>query len=137
MITPSFRQRCVIVRVIPGGVAELGGQELAVEARDGVEGDALGALRLAFRLVRAVAEPLGVHGAHHGAGAPAPLRLPLRQPPRWVSLALVNSIADAFLQAATHAPQPMQAAASRDASASTLATGTALASGALPVLTEM
>ena len=49
-------------------------------------------------------------------------------------MAAVNSMAEAFGQAATHAPQPMQAAASMAVSASGLGTGMALASGAPPVL---
>ena len=44
------------------------------------------------------------------------------------TLAPTNSMADAFLQAATQAPQPMQAAASIALSASCLGTGSALAS---------
>src|SRR6516225_8394462 len=52
---------------------------------------------------------------------------------RCETLADTNSIADAFLQAATHAPQPMHAAASIDSSAAAFGTGTALASGAPPV----
>ena len=46
-------------------------------------------------------------------------------------------MADAFLHAATHAPQPMQAAASMERSALSLGTSTALPSGALPVAAEM
>jgi hypothetical protein len=49
----------------------------------------------------------------------------------------MKSIADALGQAATQAPQPMQAAASNARSAFRLGTGTAWASGAEPVLTEM
>ena len=52
-------------------------------------------------------------------------------------MAAVNSMAEAFGQAATQAPQPMQAAASMARSASALGTGIALPSGALPVGTEM
>ena len=51
-------------------------------------------------------------------------------------LAAVNSIGEALGQAATQAPQPMQAAASNASSASFLGTGMALASGAAPVLTR-
>ena len=47
-----------------------------------------------------------------------------------------NRTADAFLQAATHAPQPMQAAESIAASAMSRGTGMLLASGAPPVLIE-
>ncbi len=46
------------------------------------------------------------------------------------TLAETNNIADEFLQAATHAPHPMQAAASNALSASILLTRLALASGA-------
>jgi len=46
-------------------------------------------------------------------------------------------MAEALGQAATQAPQPMQAAASMARSASVLGTGMALPSGALPVGTEM
>ncbi len=45
----------------------------------------------------------------------------------------MNSIAEPFGQAATQAPQPMQAAVSKAASASGFGTGVACASGALPV----
>ncbi len=62
--------------------------------------------------------------------------LPCGSIPRWVSLAPVKSEAEALGQAATQAPQPMQAAASIDISAAGLGTGMALASGALPVPTE-
>ncbi len=54
----------------------------------------------------------------------------------WETLAPTNSDADAFLHAATHAPQPMHAAASMAASARSFGTGMALPSGALPVLTD-
>ena len=45
----------------------------------------------------------------------------------------MNSIAEPFGHAATQAPQPMQAAASNAASASSFGTGIELASGAVPV----
>ena len=48
-------------------------------------------------------------------------------------MAAVNSMADAFGQAATQAPQPMHAAASKAASASGLGTRMRCASGAAPV----
>ena len=51
-------------------------------------------------------------------------------------MAATNSIAEAFGQAATQAPQPMQAAASIACSASAFGTGMALPSGAPPVLTR-
>src|SRR5260370_42652995 len=52
------------------------------------------------------------------------------------TFAETNSIAEAFLHAATQAPQPMQVAESNASSASILGTKTALPSGALPVFTE-
>ena len=57
--------------------------------------------------------------------------------PRWVIFAEVNSIADAFGQAATQAPQPMQVALSKALSACNFGARLACASGAEPVLTEM
>ena len=48
----------------------------------------------------------------------------------------MKSIADAFGHAATQAPQPMHAAASKAISAFSFFTGIACASGAAPVLTE-
>src|SRR5699024_8824868 len=53
--------------------------------------------------------------------------------PRWVTFAAVNSMLDAFGQAATQAPQPIQVAASNARSASVFGTGLAWASGAVPV----
>src|SRR5947208_13825117 len=55
---------------------------------------------------------------------------------RCAILAAVNSEAEALGQAATQAPQPMQAAASMARSAAGLGTGIALPSGALPLGTE-
>ena len=49
----------------------------------------------------------------------------------------VNSWAAPLGQAATQAPQPMQAAASKAASATVFGTGMMLASGAAPAVTEM
>src|SRR5690625_4436227 len=56
----------------------------------------------------------------------------------WVTFADTNSMALAFLQAATQAPHPIQAAALNDSSASCLFIGIVLASTVLPdVLTEI
>src|SRR5512143_3934606 len=55
----------------------------------------------------------------------------------WDTFALRKSMAEALGQAATQAPQPMQAAASMARSARSAGTGRELASDALPVLTEM
>ena len=52
---------------------------------------------------------------------------------RWATLAAVKSWAALFGHAATHAPQPMHAAASIAASATSFGTRIRLASGALPV----
>ena len=52
---------------------------------------------------------------------------------KWVTFAAVNSMAAALGQAATQAPQPMHAAASKAVSAASFGTRMALASGALPV----
>src|SRR5690554_904784 len=54
----------------------------------------------------------------------------------WLTLAATNSMADPFLQAATQAPHPIQAAASIAISASSLGIGIAFASGIPPVLTD-
>ena len=51
------------------------------------------------------------------------------------TLADTNSIADAFLHAATHAPQPMQVAASKARSEISFGIGISLPSGAPPVFT--
>ena len=56
---------------------------------------------------------------------------------RWAILAAVNSWAAPLGQAATQAPQPMQAAASKAASATVFGTGMMLASGAAPGVTLM
>ena len=53
------------------------------------------------------------------------------------TFAATNSIAEAFLQAATHAPQPIQAAASIARSDSGFGMGIVLPSGVPPVLTEI
>src|SRR5690606_1761765 len=56
----------------------------------------------------------------------------------WLTFAEVKSIALAFLQAATQAPQPIQVAALKDSSASCLFTGMVLASMVFPeVFTEI
>ena len=60
---------------------------------------------------------------------------PCGREPRCAIFAEVKSIAEAFGHAATHAPQPMHAAAANARSASSFATGTDAASGADPVLT--
>src|SRR5688572_17221860 len=55
----------------------------------------------------------------------------------WEIFALTNNMADAFLHAATQAPHPIQAAASKALSALVLGTGISFASGMPPVLTEI
>src|SRR5688572_32183323 len=56
---------------------------------------------------------------------------------RWAIFADVNKAAEAFLQAATHAPQPMHCAASKAASADGRGIGRAFASGAPPTFTDV
>src|SRR5690606_38238581 len=56
---------------------------------------------------------------------------------RWETLAERNSMAEALGQAATQAPQPMQAAAAKLSSAFCFSIGSELASCALPVFTEI
>src|SRR5215204_7347 len=56
---------------------------------------------------------------------------------RCETLAAINRDAEAFLQAATQAPQAIQAAAPKEASALSFSTGMALPSTALPVFTEI
>jgi uncharacterized lipoprotein YbaY len=75
---------------------------------------------------------------HHLHDAVAPLDLkPWGSSARCVILADVKSAAEAFLQAATHAPQPMQAAESKALSAAVLGMRIALPSGAPPTLTDV
>src|SRR5215204_3530033 len=57
--------------------------------------------------------------------------------PRCATLAARNSDAEAFLHAATQAPQAIQAAAANEASALSFSTAMALPSTALPVFTEI
>src|SRR5690606_21630347 len=63
-------------------------------------------------------------------------RLPCGRCARCETFAAVNNIAEAFLQAATHAPQPMHADEFIAASDWSRGTGSVFASGAWPVLTE-
>src|SRR5690606_11682606 len=62
--------------------------------------------------------------------------LPCGRRANWLTLAETKCMADPFLQAATQAPQPIQAAASMAISESSRGMGMALASGTPPVLTE-
>src|SRR5260370_35330770 len=62
--------------------------------------------------------------------------LPCGNSPRCETLADTNNIADAFLHAATHAPQPMHAAASIDRSLSTFAIARDLAARRPAVVLE-
>ena len=80
-------------------------------------------------------------GACSGNPGPAGIGVFMKHPTREIELAeyigsATNNIAEAFLQAATQAPQPMHCAASMARSAAGFGTGKALASGALPVRTE-
>ena len=62
---------------------------------------------------------------------------PCGSTPMWVTLAETKRMAEAFFQAATQAPQPMQAAASIARSAVSRGMRMALASGAPPTLTDV
>ena len=74
---------------------------------------------------------LVINGVAHGGSATTTCQLHMR------SFADVNSIAELFGQAATHAPQPMHVALSNALSDSRFGAGVAWASGAEPVLEEM
>jgi hypothetical protein len=62
---------------------------------------------------------------------------PCGSKPRCDTLAARKREADAFLQAATQAPQAIQAAAAKEASAFSFSTATELPSTAFPVLMEI
>lgn len=63
--------------------------------------------------------------------------LPCGKSAIWETFAETNNMAEAFLQAATQAPQPMQEAESMASSALCFGIGIALASGTPPVVAEM
>ena len=98
--------------------------------------DALRARRFALAVIRATAETFGVHLRDHFFNTFLALRLALRQQTQCDTFADVNNIADAFGQAATHAPQPMHAAASNARSESCFGTRMSFASRGLPLRTE-
>src|SRR5262245_52120645 len=56
---------------------------------------------------------------------------------RWETLAETNNMADEFLQAATHAPHPIHAAAAKALSALSFSIGMALPSTDTPVFTDI
>ncbi len=110
---------------------------IAVHRRDHLQRDLLRARARTLADIRAACQTLphssAPPSAAHGRPSPA---CPCGKLPRWVIFAPVNSAAEAFGQAATQAPQPMQAAASMAWSAASFETGIAFPSGALPVDTE-
>lgn len=128
-----------LFRIVPALllVFELRGEELAVQARDVRDRNRLGALGLAGTRVGAVAEAQLVHLGDHRLGAACTLTRPCGSLASDDTRAATKSIAEPFLQVAAQAPQPMQAAASIDSSASACAIGIALASGTELVRTEM
>ena len=83
--------------------------------------------------IGAASKRFRVHLRHHPQRAQSRSGWPCGSNPRCAIFAPVNSAAEAFGHAATHAPQPMQAAASMARSASSFGTRIALPSGALPV----
>ncbi len=101
---------------------------MAVHAANVVELDVLGTFSCASTGVGAVSESEFVHLCYHGAYATVFLHLSLREERKLAHLADTKSMADPFLQAATHAPQPMQLAESIASSAFTLEMGRSLAS---------
>ena len=129
------RLRCV---VLPAAGMPGGAHKVAVHAPDKLDGNFLGADGFALAVIRAAPEEFAFHRRDHirpfadraAAGLAA-------RTLRCVIFAAVKSMAAAFGQAATHAPQPMHAAASNAVSADSLGTRIALASGAPPVGTLM
>jgi len=109
-----------------------------VHPGDEMEADFLRANGFARARDRAVSKTLGIHGGDHVRHPPVFFDFALRQQAEVrETFAATKSIALAFLQAATQAPQPMHCAASMARSASSLGTGIALASGTPPVEVEM
>ena len=100
-------------------------------------GNLLGALGLAGSRVGAVAEAQFVHLGDHRLGAARTLDTALGSLASDDTRAATKSMAEPFLHVAAQAPQPMQAAASIDSSASACEIGMALASGTEFVRTEM
>ena len=110
----------------------------AIQFRDETCADFCRANRFAFIRVGAIAETLPHPSlATICSTRRVAFRLPCGSKARCETFAEVNNIADAFGHAATHAPQPMHAAASIARSASCFGTGIEFASGADPVRAEM
>ena len=107
------------VLALPQGVAEI-----PVEARDGLERNRLGAHGRALADVRAAAEASASCWLSMLTTRARRSGWPCGSRPRCEIFAPVNSMAEALGHAATHAPQPMQAAASKAASAFSFCTGT-------------
>jgi hypothetical protein len=106
--------------------------QIPVHLSDELQGYLLGTHRLTFAVIGTTPEMFIHHRGHHCERPLITLGLTLWKL-RWVIFAEVKSMAAAFGQEATHAPQPMHAAASKAVSAASFETRTALASGALPV----
>jgi len=89
-----------------------------IHASDVEHRDLLRAFHLACFRIAAVAESLSIHLCHHSYDTLSCLDFALGEyKARCTILAAVNRAALEFLQVATQAPQPIQAAASKAASA--------------------
>lgn len=110
---------------------------LSVESRNVLPLDEFRAFGLAGIGVGAAAKAQLVHLADHFVTRSAASIWPCGNKAKWLTLAPTNSIALAFLQAATQAPQPMQDAASMAMSALCFGIGIVLASGTPPVVVLM
>ena len=101
-----------------------------------VDADLLGTDRFAVVGVRAASETFRIHLGHHGFGALIALGLALRKIRQMRDFRGAKSDAEAFLQTAMQAAQPMQEEASMARSAFGLGIGIMLASGVPPVFTD-
>ena len=119
--------RPVFFRVLPPA-QKCRFEVLAVHAGDVRDRNLFRADRLAFSLVRAAPETFCVVAFDHADNAGVRSTWPCGRRARWLILAEVNSAADAFLHAATHAPQPIQTAESMASSTTGCGIRMALAS---------
>lgn len=110
-------------------VFQFGGKEFAVQPGDVGDRDSFRTFRFAGAGVGASPESEFVHLGDHRFGAAAASTRPCGSLANDETRAATNSIAEPFLQVATQAPQPMQAAASMLSSASGFGIGIVLASG--------
>ena len=105
---------------------------VVVHASDDFQLDLLRTHRLAFTNIRAAPKPSALCCGTMCKARACRSGWPCGSSPRWVIFAPVNSDAEAFGQAATHAPQPIHAAASIARSALSFGIRIVLPSRALP-----